>query len=154
MVCSALVWQCRNTSLFLWISQRNGARLQVQGLGVPELHLQTLWGFDSARHHSHIHEGREGLTPFCFFCFVFFYSTDTGLGLGAPALEALPSASRHKRSTHHRLFRYAQPLQELSRAQKNEVTTLPPLFLSYWAIALRPGNGWGQWNSAMARSSF
>lgn len=43
-------------------SQCNGARLQIQGLGVPQLHVQTLRGSDSARHHPHIHEGREGLT--------------------------------------------------------------------------------------------
>lgn len=53
----------KSTRLYFYSnSQRHGAGLQVEGLGVPELHLQTLRGSDPARHHPHLHEGREGLT--------------------------------------------------------------------------------------------
>lgn len=61
LVCSA-PWRPRTNSSLCLNSQRHRAGLQVQGLGVPELHLQTLRGADAARHHPHLHEGREGLT--------------------------------------------------------------------------------------------
>lgn len=97
-------------------SQCDGARLQVEGLGVSQLHVQTLRGSDSARHHPHIHEGREGLTgsngervrrrkqTF----------TDTGSGLRAPlVLKAAPAASQSKFNPHRNLsIRSPQPLQE------------------------------------------
>lgn len=112
-------------------SQCNGAGLQIEGLGVPQLHVQTLRGPDSTRHHPHIHESREGLTR----CIVETKQTftDTGSGRGAPlVLKAAPSASQSKFNPHHKLFRSAQPPQEPPRARKlRSVTALPRLFISY-----------------------
>lgn len=64
MMCSAPKQRFKITPYFFLsvTSQCNGARLQIKGLGVPQLHIQTLWGSDSTRHHPHIHEGRKGLT--------------------------------------------------------------------------------------------
>lgn len=58
-------WKTKSLLFFLFLllnSQYDRARLQVQGLGFPQLYVQTLRGPDSARHHPHIHEGRKGLT--------------------------------------------------------------------------------------------
>lgn len=130
-------------------SQCNGARLQIKGLGVPQLHLQTLRGPDAARHHPHLHEGREGLTPpsgrMAPWRQIQTF-TDTGSGPGAPlVLKAAPAASQSKFNPHHKLFRSARPRQE-SQELGNEGAL--PHYLGCWycihvpslAIALRPAH--------------
>lgn len=130
-------------------SQCDGARLQVKGLGVPQLHVQTLRGSNSARHHPHIHEGREGLTcsngetgwrrkqTF----------TETGSGLGAPlVLKAAASASQSKFNPHHNLnIRSHQPPQECQELGNEGVLPhylgcLYHVHVPSLAIALRPAH--------------
>lgn len=83
------------------------------------------------------------------FFFFFFTLRTQGWALEPPRWR-LCLRPQHKCSTHYRLFRYAQPLQELSRAQK-----LPHYLCCFCsAIALRPGNRWGQVNRAVGRGSF
>ena len=128
-------------------SQFDWARLQVQGLGVPELHVQALRGSDPARHHPHIHEGREGLMRSNRERAVVEEITtkkqkqtftDTGSGPGAPlVLEASLTASQSK-FNHHNLFRSAQPPQELLKALPHYLGCLYCIPVLSLAIALRP----------------
>lgn len=103
-------------------SQCDGTRLQVKGLGVPQLHVQTLRGPDSTRHHSNIHEGGEGLTGSNGGSVVGRdKQTFTGTGSGRRAtlvLKAALSVSQSKYNPHDTLFRSVQPPQERKEMRK------------------------------------